>query len=70
MANTTITLTIISTHSLTKRLTVRELTLDNTLTISTHSLTKRLTVRELTLDNTLTISTHSLTKRLTILMIW
>ena len=56
---------IISTHSLTKRLTVLAPMCALTRIISTHSLTKRLTCIEKTRDSKRNISTHSLTKRLT-----
>ena len=60
----------ISTHSLTKRLTISYPEFFNELYISTHSLTKRLTKRltmiiPTTIMNEFIISTHSLTKRLT-----
>ena len=56
----------ISTHSLTKRLTIIKLHNVAAECISTHSLTKRLTVISLPLLYRSSISTHSLTKRLTI----
>ena len=56
----------ISTHSLTKRLTVIASPPCNSLIISTHSLTKRLTCRQCRKAGRCNISTHSLTKRLTL----
>ena len=56
----------ISTHSLTKRLTITSLKPSFYNNISTHSLTKRLTVYQMKQGGLLfPISTHSLTKRLT-----
>ena len=55
----------ISTHSLTKRLTVQNDVFAVSWDISTHSLTKRLTNKKEELDKDIEISTHSLTKRLT-----
>ena len=59
---------IISTHSLTKRLTLRELQDRLMIAISTHSLTKRLTQKHLPCRLMVEISTHSLTKRLTAIL--
>ena len=55
----------ISTHSLTKRLTVTEESVLKGYFISTHSLTKRLTTHDRDVEFMVDISTHSLTKRLT-----
>ena len=56
---------LISTHSLTRRLTNTTYTSQIYMTISTHSLTRRLTILY-SISNTLFhISTHSLTRRLT-----
>ena len=56
----------ISTHSLTRRLTVSESDTFRTLrVISTHSLTRRLTAERRQLWRSVIISTHSLTRRLT-----
>ena len=57
---------IISTHSLTKRLTCLCRYFSRRIAISTHSLTKRLTVLISGMAFDMHISTHSLTKRLTI----
>ena len=59
-------LSYISTHSLTKRLTLYHIAKRKWQTISTHSLTKRLTVLSWIFYAIIFISTHSLTKRLTI----
>ena len=56
----------ISTHSLTKRLTISASNNCGYKSISTHSLTKRLTDNSLEMIKSLNISTHSLTKRLTV----
>ena len=56
---------IISTHSLTKRLTCLCRYFSRRIAISTHSLTKRLTVLISGMAFDMHISTHSLTKRLT-----
>ena len=56
---------IISTHSLTKRLTSANYVWGAYLYISTHSLTKRLTLKSFGIEIPEDISTHSLTKRLT-----
>ena len=59
-------LCIISTHSLTRRLTQFSPASFFHLTISTHSLTRRLTGYRSRLTRYISISTHSLTRRLTI----
>ena len=56
---------LISTHSLTKRLTVLCCSIRIIVKISTHSLTKRLTSNHFKYNHFFLISTHSLTKRLT-----
>ena len=56
---------IISTHSLTRRLTGYGQDTITGYTISTHSLTRRLTLRNTSADWGKCISTHSLTRRLT-----
>ena len=57
----------ISTHSLTKRLTLKDWKVKWKAAISTHSLTKRLTQFDTEPRMSMSISTHSLTKRLTVL---
>ena len=61
----TLTRLSISTHSLTKRLTLCSLVSTCITIISTHSLTKRLTETRRIRAAAFQISTHSLTKRLT-----
>ena len=61
--------TLISTHSLTKRLTEQAKERGKLTDISTHSLTKRLTIIDTPLIYAILISTHSLTKRLTIVQV-
>ena len=56
---------LISTHSLTRRLTHYSVSTWQAYTISTHSLTRRLTSFFLPWFSSLYISTHSLTRRLT-----
>ena len=56
----------ISTHSLTRRLTLDRKTQDDRKSISTHSLTRRLTLHISGKDESENISTHSLTRRLTV----
>ena len=56
---------LISTHSLTRRLTNTTYTSQIYMTISTHSLTRRLTGNQAEFDRRVQISTHSLTRRLT-----
>ena len=56
---------VISTHSLTKRLTYGFWLFMASHSISTHSLTKRLTSNHFKYNHFFLISTHSLTKRLT-----
>ena len=56
---------IISTHSLTRRLTVTRIYVQTCFCISTHSLTRRLTPFRDCFEYTKQISTHSLTRRLT-----
>ena len=60
---------IISTHSLTRRLTDNEAMLRERLSISTHSLTRRLTLVCVYTDKEYAISTHSLTRRLTLMLL-
>ena len=55
----------ISTHSLTRRLTVKNYSWTDAKIISTHSLTRRLTLRRYKQIVRQDISTHSLTRRLT-----
>ena len=59
---------LISTHSLTKRLTKTRLHSLRHKVISTHSLTKRLTSVQFKNIEEIHISTHSLTKRLTMFL--
>ena len=59
----------ISTHSLTRRLTVFNALTNNGEVISTHSLTRRLTKLGIEVKAKIIISTHSLTRRLTTLPI-
>ena len=56
---------IISTHSLTRRLTDMIGGIEEAMNISTHSLTRRLTLKHKCLYAPNLISTHSLTRRLT-----
>ena len=56
---------MISTHSLTRRLTAFDVRATQYVIISTHSLTRRLTWRDLAVKASEWISTHSLTRRLT-----
>ena len=56
---------MISTHSLTRRLTWRDLAVKASEWISTHSLTRRLTRFSYRIFHNWSISTHSLTRRLT-----
>ena len=56
---------VISTHSLTRRLTILKNSDSSGAKISTHSLTRRLTESGVALYGWITISTHSLTRRLT-----
>ena len=63
--NPTLFFYVISTHSLTKRLTLSLSSFFCPLSISTHSLTKKLTTSHRLFYSTIIISTHSLTKRLT-----
>ena len=56
---------IISTHSLTRRLTIRYTIVNRCVLISTHSLTRRLTGNSSYILSANYISTHSLTRRLT-----
>ena len=55
----------ISTHSLTRRLTLFKFAVAVVTDISTHSLTRRLTGRSIPRRRHTRISTHSLTRRLT-----
>ena len=55
----------ISTHSLTRRLTVFKWELPEEWDISTHSLKRRLTIKQHYVFLSFPISTHSLTRRLT-----
>ena len=57
---------LISTHSLTRRLTLLCLIQSECFHISTHSLTRRLTMLAASFASILIISTHSLTRRLTV----
>ena len=56
----------ISTHSLTRRLTICQIPSNCFVDISTHSLTRRLTTQTIYNWDVDSISTHSLTRRLTI----
>ena len=56
---------MISTHSLTRRLTAFDVRATQYVIISTHSLTRRLTVSDGSFLDVIHISTHSLTRRLT-----
>ena len=58
---------IISTHSLTRRLTNTDFLYCQFESISTHSLTRRLTYGYVCYKQFYNISTHSLTRRLTLL---
>ena len=65
MSATGVNQIIISTHSLTRRLTEAMKAKTEALEISTHSLTRRLTVVTSDPVSPFSISTHSLTRRLT-----
>ena len=64
-STTSLGITDISTHSLTRRLTADGVIGPNTWYISTHSLTRRLTLQDMRTQVCNDISTHSLTRRLT-----